>query len=101
MFEKKFRGTFGLLLDPSYYLISFEIHTLAYFNITQMSRQQKRTVGSYEFRRFPYIEFDPLPEVDISSYVSKALNAKNLGSRLANPWNGKPFQCRKTGKSYM
>ena len=98
MFEKKFRGTFGFI---SYHLISFEIHTLAYFNITQMSRQQKRTVGSYEFRRFPYIEFDPLPEVDISSYVSKALNAKNLGSRLANPWNGKPFQCRKTGKSYM
>ena len=109
MFEKKFRGTFGFISEcietsiiKSFISFNFVgIHDRAYFNITQMSRQQKRTVGSYEFRRFPYIEFDPLPEVDISSYVSKALNAKNLGSRLANPWNGKPFQCRKTGKSYM
>ena len=66
-----------------------------------MSRQQKRAVGKYEFRRFPYIDLEPLPEIDISSYVSRALSAKNLGSRLANPWNDKPFTCRKTGKTYM
>ena len=66
-----------------------------------MSRQQKRDIGKYEFRRFPYIEVEPLPEIDISSYVSRALNAKNLGSRLANPWSAKPFVCRKTGKTYM
>ena len=66
-----------------------------------MSRQQKRAVGRYEFRRFPYIDLEPLPEIDVSSYVDKAIHAKNLGSRLANPWNEKPFTCRKTGKSYM
>ena len=100
--QKEILGKVWIYFIRSFISFNFiEIHNRTYFDITQMSRQQKRTVGSYEFRRFPYIEFDPLPEVDISSYVSKALNAKNLGSRLANPWNGKPFQCRKTGKSYM
>ena len=66
-----------------------------------MSRQQRRAVGKYEFRQFPYIELEPLPDVNISAYVSRALGAKNLGSRLANPWNSKPFVCRKTGKTYM
>ena len=66
-----------------------------------MSRQQRKALGTQEFRSFPFVDVEPLPDINVSSYVNCALKAKNLGSRLANPWPSKPFQCRKTGKSYM
>lgn len=68
-----------------------------------MSRLQMRSYGTQEFRDYPFIDLQPLPDIRVSSYVERALHGEqHLGPRVANPaWPKKPFLCRKTGKAYL
>jgi len=67
-----------------------------------MSRQQRRTCGRDEFRRYPFVETRPLPDVRLSSYIRHALSDDGLGTHIATTcWPKKPFQCKRTGKSYL
>jgi len=81
-----------------------------------MSRQQRKSYGTWDFRRYPFIDTSPLPEITVPAYVRHALSsgggepgstsaktrAKVLGSRLSTAdWPPKLFHCRTTGKSYI
>ena len=71
-------------------------------NWPAMSRQQRIVYGTQAFRRYPFIDTRPLPEVTLSSYIRHALSDEGLGTRIATTsWPTKPYHCKRTGKSYL
>lgn len=65
-----------------------------------MSHRQRRQYGTQEFRRFPLIDFQPLPAHNVRSYTTQAWKeGQSLGTRVHYPQ--KIFECPKTGKQYI
>ena len=63
-----------------------------------MSRQEKKAYGRQEFRKFPLVTLDALPDQkDLSDYYQRGARGE-LGSRIKNL--EKPLICGKTAKSY-
>ena len=65
---------------------------------TIMSRQEMKHYGKQEFRRYPLISLDPLPDQkDLADYFQRGAKGE-LGSRIKNI--EKPLICGKTAKTY-
>ena len=63
----------------------------------KMSRQEVKAYGRQEFRSFPLITSDPLPET-LHDYIQDNLMGKG-GVHMTN--TNKHLQCEKTAKTYM
>ena len=63
-----------------------------------MSRQEIKQYGKQEFRRFPLVTLEPLPDQkDLADYYHRGAKGE-LGSRIKNL--DKPLICGKTAKTY-
>ena len=63
-----------------------------------MSRQEMKIYGKQEFRKYPLVTLDPLPDQkSLSDYYQRAARGE-LGTRIKGLDN--PLVCGKTAKSY-
>ena len=63
-----------------------------------MSRQEIKHYGKQEFRRFPLVTLEPLPDQkNLADYYHRGAKGE-LGSRIKNM--EKPLICGKTAKTY-
>ena len=63
-----------------------------------MSRQEMKAFGKQEFRKYPLVTLDALPDQkDLGDYYQRGARGE-LGSRIKNM--DKPLICGKTAKSY-
>ena len=63
-----------------------------------MSRQEMKIYGKQEFRKYPLVTLDPLPDQkSLSDYYQRAARGE-LGTRIKGL--DKPLVCGKTAKSY-